>query len=156
MKYMSYQFFILFGLTALGWGVGAWYVAGLRRSVRLLYGSGEIGNGNSQAELIRRLVRLEAGMSNVQPRLDRMETVAGRCIQKVGFVRFNPFQDTGGDNSFILVLLDAENTGVMISSLFGREGVRVYGKAVEQGRTKYQLSEEEKAALAQTVAKTAV
>src|SRR3989344_8480086 len=43
-------------------------------------------------------------------------------IQKVGLVRFNPFKDTGGDQSFILSLIDGNNTGVIISGLYSRSG----------------------------------
>lgn len=105
------------------------------------------------AETIRRLSRLEAQLEELQPRLAHTEAVADMSVQKVGFVRFNPFHDTGGDNSFILVLLDSKNTGVMVSSLFAREGVRIYGKAIDHGRSKHQLSEEEKAALEKTMKK---
>ncbi len=69
-------------------------------------------------------------------------------IQKVGLVRFNPFKDTGGDQSFILALIDAESTGVVISSLHTRTGTRWYAKGVVRGEgIEYALSEEEKKAL---------
>jgi hypothetical protein len=63
--------------------------------------------------------------------------------QKVGFVRFNPFGDTGGSISFVLALLDADNNGFVVSSLHGREGNRVYAKEVTKGTSKSQLTEEE-------------
>lgn len=70
-------------------------------------------------------------------------------IQKVGLVRFNPFNDTGGDQSFILSLVDSENTGVVISSLHTRAGTRWYAKRVERGKgMDYQLSNEETKAIA--------
>lgn len=69
-------------------------------------------------------------------------------IQKVGVVRFNPFKDTGGDQSFILSLVDANNTGVIISSLYSRSGTRWYAKSVVGGKAvEHELSEEEKKAL---------
>jgi len=43
-------------------------------------------------------------------------------IQKIGLVRFNPFKDTGGDQSFILSLVDGNDTGVIISGLYARGG----------------------------------
>lgn len=149
----SYQFFILLGLLIVSWGVGAWYLSGLQKKVRKLYGGVEMAGDDMHAEVVRRLSRLEAQLEELRPRLQYAEQVAGVSLQKIGFVRFNPFQDTGGDNSFILVLLDAENTGVMVSSLFAREGVRIYGKQINRGRSRHQLSAEEKAALEETMSK---
>jgi len=69
-------------------------------------------------------------------------------IQKVGLVRFNPFKDTGGDQSFILSLIDGNNTGVIISGLYSRAGTRWYAKKVLEGKAvEHELSEEEKKAL---------
>lgn len=69
-------------------------------------------------------------------------------IQKVGLVRFNPFKDTGGDQSFILSLIDGNDTGVIISGLYSRSGARWYAKKIVNGKaTEYELSEEEKKAL---------
>lgn len=69
-------------------------------------------------------------------------------IQKVGLVRFNPFKDTGGDQSFILSLVDGNNTGVIISGLYSRSGTRWYAKRVSQGKgVDHVLSDEEKKAL---------
>lgn len=148
---MTYPFFILLGLVIASWGVGAWHIGVLEKRVKKLYGGFEMAGDDMQGEIVRRLRRLEAQLEEVRPRLARVESVADMSVQKVGFVRFNPFHDTGGDNSFILVLLDSENTGVMVSSLFAREGVRIYGKQIDRGRSKYQLSEEEKAALEETM-----
>lgn len=69
-------------------------------------------------------------------------------IQKVGLLRFNPFRDTGGDQSFILALVDAHNTGVIISGLHTRTGTRWYAKHVIHGKgEEYALSSEEEKAL---------
>lgn len=69
-------------------------------------------------------------------------------IQKVGLLRFNPFKDTGGDQSFILSLVDNDNTGVIISALYSRSGTRWYAKRVKSGKgVEVDLSQEEKKAL---------
>lgn len=69
-------------------------------------------------------------------------------VQKIGLVRFNPFKDTGGEQSFILALTDSSDTGVIISGLYSRTGTRWYAKKVNQGKgVEYELSEEEKKAL---------
>lgn len=69
-------------------------------------------------------------------------------IQKIGLLRFNPFKDTGGDQSFILSLVDGNDTGVIISGLYSRSGTRWYAKRIVKGKAlEHELSEEEKTAL---------
>ncbi len=69
-------------------------------------------------------------------------------IQKIGLVRFNPFKDTGGDQSFILSLVDGNDTGVIISGLYARSGTRWYAKRINKGKSaEHELSDEEKKAL---------
>jgi hypothetical protein len=76
-----------------------------------------------------------------------LEAAGRRAIQRVGLVRFNPFEDTGGNQSFALALTDAAGTGFIVSSLHSRTGTRVYAKAVADGRSDGALSDEEIEAL---------
>lgn len=81
-------------------------------------------------------------------RCDKIEKDNLLHIQKIGLLRFNPFKDTGGDQSFILVFVDANNTGVVISGLYARSGSRWYAKRVVEGKgLEHELSEEEKKAI---------
>lgn len=68
-------------------------------------------------------------------------------IQRVGLVKFNPFNETGGEHSFSLALLDGNKNGIIITSLHTRERTRLYLKDVLKGKTKTDLSGEEKKAL---------
>jgi hypothetical protein len=69
-------------------------------------------------------------------------------LQKIGLVRFNPFADTGGSQSFTVALLDNENSGVVMTSLYARMGNRWYIKIVEDGKgIGYELSKEETEAI---------
>ncbi len=76
-----------------------------------------------------------------------LESDAQHAFRRVGLVRFNPFEDTGGNQSFALALLDANGDGFVISSLHARVGTRVYAKALSGGRSETQLSQEEEEAL---------
>lgn len=81
-------------------------------------------------------------------RCDNIEKDGLLHIQKIGLLRFNPFKDTGGDQSFILSLIDANNTGVVITALYSRSGTRWYAKKVVKGKGfEHELSEEEKKSL---------
>ena len=76
-----------------------------------------------------------------------LEDISKITLQKTGVVRFNPFNEMGGNQSFVIALLDGKNNGFVISSLFGKEGNRVYTKPVKAGKSEYSLSSEEKKAI---------
>jgi hypothetical protein len=64
-------------------------------------------------------------------------------IQKVGVVRFNPFDDVGGNQSFSIALLDGKDDGIVITSLYLKEGNRVFAKPIRGGKSQFNLSKEE-------------
>lgn len=64
-------------------------------------------------------------------------------IQKVSMFRFNPFNETGGDNSFTICLLDGNANGIVMTGLHTREKTRMYAKQIVNGKSKYELSREE-------------
>jgi len=74
------------------------------------------------------------------------------AFQKIGLVRFNPFEDTGGNQSFAIALLDANDDGVIVSSLHARSETRIYAKALNAGRADAALSDEEAEALQRATA----
>jgi hypothetical protein len=76
-----------------------------------------------------------------------LEAAGRRSIQRVGLVRFNPFEDTGGNQSFALALIDGQRDGIVVSSLHSRTGTRVYAKAISGGQSDGALSDEEREAL---------
>ena len=57
--------------------------------------------------------------------------------------RFNPFSEIGGDQSFAFALLDGKNNGFVVTSFYTKEGNRVYGKPIKNGKSQYALSQEE-------------
>ena len=93
-------------------------------------------NLQSVAEVSRSLDGLDA-------RTTALESSGQLAFSRVGLVRFNPFEDTGGNQSFALALLDAREDGFVISSLHSRSATRFYAKAVAGGRPEATLSDEE-------------
>ncbi|PIP52221.1 hypothetical protein COW80_00070 [Candidatus Beckwithbacteria bacterium CG22_combo_CG10-13_8_21_14_all_01_47_9] len=80
--------------------------------------------------------------------LKKLDSKSLGFIQKIGFVRFNPFNQTGGDQSFCLALLDAKANGFVLSSLHSRESTRFYAKTVKEGGGDgHELSKEERQAV---------
>lgn len=77
-----------------------------------------------------------------------------RSVQGVGVVRFNPFKDAGGGNqSFAVALLNEDGDGVVLSSLYTRDRVSVYAKPIEKNASSFELTTEEKEALAKATKK---
>ena len=72
---------------------------------------------------------------------------------RVASVRFRAFEDMGGDLSYAVALLDANNDGVIFSSIFAREDSRSYIKPIKNGSSDYPLSDEEKDVLKEAMAK---
>ncbi|EKE16051.1 MAG: hypothetical protein ACD_11C00053G0010 [uncultured bacterium] len=80
---------------------------------------------------------------------NQIHTLSMKSLHKFSVIRFNPFKDIGGNQSFVVALLDGKNSGVVISSLHTKDGTRVYSKPIKKGVCEeYQLTEEEIKAIA--------
>jgi len=103
-----------------------------------------------EAYLAEQEARLDALSGTSQAHDERMggaEEIGRRAVQHVGVVRYNPFEDTGSNQSFALAMLDADGNGVIVSSLHSRQQTRVYLKEITGGQSEAQLSGEETEAL---------
>ncbi len=97
-------------------------------------------------EVLRQVISFEQDIDKIKDKLSDIETVGLRHVQKVELLRYNPYDDTGGDQSFTLVLLDKKGDGVVLTSLHARSGTRVFAKPIKEGKSlKHRLSEEEQA-----------
>ena len=86
-------------------------------------------------------------MEKLNDRCNGLRDQLKDCVQKVGVVRFNAFDDTGSDLSYSVALLDERKDGVVFSSIFGRDENRCYAKPIKAGKSDYALSKEELEAL---------
>jgi len=141
-------YLLLFVLTAWLGGLTYYWYRLKKNYMTLTRG----GNKKTLDEILSNLMQSEQktkeDIAKIVARCDRIEKDEGYHIQKIGLLRFNPFKDTGGDQSFILALVDAHDTGVIITALYSRSGTRWYTKRLVKGRsTEHELSEEEKKAL---------
>jgi hypothetical protein len=96
---------------------------------------------------LEKVFKVERELDELAARQAVVEAGARRAFQRVGIVRFNPFEDTGGNQSFAVALLDAHGDGFVLSSLHSRLGTRVYAKVVAGGKAEATLSTEEAEAL---------
>ena len=84
---------------------------------------------------------------SIDGQINHMERNILQCIQKVGIVRYNAFENVGSDLSFSIALLDSHEDGLVISSIYARDNSTMYAKPVSSGKSKYALSAEEIQAL---------
>ena len=115
----------------------------------------KLGNGSNLETMIKdyidKVEKVDKKNSEVLEYCDRLDNKIVKCIQKVGMVRYNAFEDTGSDLCFAIALLDFEDTGVVINGIYSREMSNIYAKQIENGKSINKLSEEEIQAL-QTIA----
>jgi hypothetical protein len=97
--------------------------------------------------LNRTMTAHQQQISTLEKRSDATEKIVAAHAGNVGMVRFNPFNDTGGDQSFSIAWVDTHANGVVLSSLHNRTGTRVYAKPVTKGDSSHNLTEEERQAI---------
>lgn len=94
-------------------------------------------------EVVDDNTKLKSEIKSVKKILEVSEKEAQKHLQKLGLVRYNPFEETGGDHSFTLSLLDNNDNGVLLTGLHTRERTRIYIKDITEGKSKLELSKEE-------------
>ena len=102
---------------------------------------------------LERVESLEEGEEITRAALNAIKDNLKITYQKTGLVKYDAFREMSGALSYSLALLDKENNGVLISSMYSREGCYTYAKEIIKGESKINLSEEEAEALKQAVAK---
>ena len=115
----------------------------------------ELFSGTKGKDLEKVIMLNKTNISNIDEEIkdiykitSKIQDLSLKGLHKSGLIRFNPFRDIGGDQSFSLALLDGNDDGIVISSIYSREGVRVYAKSIHSGTSEvHQLTEEEKRAI---------
>jgi len=102
-------------------------------------------------EILKQFKDLEKKVKETSQTLEILRKDSKLHIQKLGLVRYNPFSNVGGDQSFSIALLNNNNDGIIITSLYAQDSNRVYSKSIKNGKSEYSLSEEEKRAISKAV-----
>jgi hypothetical protein len=106
--------------------------------------------GNLEAMLTDHVLHMRDTAAQVETlarQVGQLERAGRLCLQHVAILRFNPFHDTGSDQSFAIVLADADGNGIVLSSLHARDATRVYAKPLQAWESAYSLAGEEKDAI---------
>jgi len=83
------------------------------------------------------------GLETMMTEQAAIRNIQSNTIQKIGFIKYNAFENIGNDLSFALTLLDGNNNGICISSIYGRNESRIFSKPIVKGKSLVSLSQEE-------------
>lgn len=125
-----------------------WQIMSLNKLRKIFFASNQALDLESVIKkLEQQLAEANDRQSFLENALKQLKLDFGFAVQKVGVVRFNPFGDGGGNFSFTIALLDAHNSGVVITSMHGREQNRIYTKKLDDGTCSTKLTDEEEKAI---------
>jgi hypothetical protein len=145
---MESQFSDLFPVVVLG--LTLWLIGLSVFVYRVFAHYKKLGKGVKAGNLVKVLEKVfesetacKKDLEQIELEVKELRSRAMGHVQKVGLVRFNPFDEIGGDQSFCLSLLDEKDDGFVISCLHARDRTRVYAKPVVKGESEYELSKDE-------------
>jgi hypothetical protein len=118
-----------------------------RRVDALTRGSDAASLEEVLASHLQRVHEVGRSIEKVEARTAVLERDLPLSLARVGLVRYNPFEDTGGNQSFALAVIDGSGDGFVVSSLHSRAATRIYAKAIARGKSEGALSGEETEAL---------
>ena len=111
----------------------------------------KLGTGKDIGEdlnnYMERIIELEQALSETHSYCKQLENKMKDCIQKIGVVRYNAYNDAGNDLSFAVALLDEKNNGIVFNGIYSREMSNIYAKPIADGRCEYNITKEENEAL---------
>lgn len=162
---VEFLLFLALGLIVVWLITLEWRLLRFTRTLRLVF-AGRAGADLEQMlrDYLARMDRTDQTLANLSRnndqtlaaldnRMGALERQAPLNLQHVGVIRFNPYADKGGDQSFAIAVLDDRGDGVVLNGLHARDFSRVYAKPVVGGNSTYKLTEEEKEAINRAMAK---
>jgi hypothetical protein len=138
-------FFVLTGIILL---IGViWVIVTEKRLKRFFLGKKAKDLEDVITTLEQEINKLNKARDNIEKEINTINTKLKKSIRGLETIRFNPFPDQGSNQSFAIGMLNEENDGLVISSLYSRERMSVFAKPIKNGQSEYELSAEEKKAL---------
>ncbi len=98
-------------------------------------------------DISKQVENLKNTQIEINNHLITVDSRLNKSIRKVETVRFNPFLDAGGNQSFAISFINDEGNGVVLSSLYARDRMSIFAKPITGGKSEFELSSEEKEVL---------
>lgn len=141
------QFFLFILLGALALVNIIWIFKTEKRLKRFFLGKKAKDLEDTIIFLESEINYLDKAKKNTEIELKEINKKLKQSIRGLETIRFNPFPDQGSNQSFAIGLLNEEKNGVVLSSLYSRERMSIFAKPIKNGKSDYELTEEEKEAL---------
>ena len=126
----------------------------MKKRYRQMMAGAEGGNLERMiAEHMELAERISNERQEFQREIERLDDKLAKALTRVSVVRFDAFDQTGNDLSYCIALLDAENNGLVLSGIFGRDEARTYVKPIVNGDSTYKLTREEEQAVREAMKK---
>ena len=143
--FLHIVFFIFVSITILFGAV--WVIITEKRLKRFFLGKKAKDLEDTIISLERDLAELSKAKNTMQKDIATINAKLRKSICGLETIRFNPFPDQGSNQSFAIGMLNEENDGLVISSLYSRERMSIFAKPVKNGKSEYELTTEEKEVL---------
>jgi hypothetical protein len=145
---LEITFFVLVGISFIFILLGAiWIISTEKRLKRFFVGKKAKDLEDTIVALEQNIDKLNKVKDNVEKEIVSINNKIKKSIRGLETIRFNPFPDQGGNQSFAIGMLNEEGDGLVISSLYSRERMSVFAKPIKNGKSEYELSTEERDAL---------
>ncbi len=142
---LEIAFFILAGIFIL---LGAiWAIITEKRLRKFFLGKKAQNLEDTIFTLENDIAKLKKAKENIEKDIGVINAKLKKSIRGLETIRFNPFPDQGSNQSFAIGMLNEEDDGLVISSLYSRERMSIFVKPIKAGKSEYELTNEEKEAL---------
>jgi len=141
---------LVYAVVVFLWlGILTYFVWEQRNFLRSLFPkTGERDIRKKFEEVLKALEDFKGELKRTEVDLAKLKEEGLLHISRLWLMRYNPYGDTGGDQSFTIALLNEKGSGVVVTSLHARSTTRVFAKPIVEGKSiKYHLSKEEEAAI---------
>ncbi|MBP9851393.1 MAG: DUF4446 family protein [Candidatus Pacebacteria bacterium] len=138
-------FFVLLGILAIAQAF--WAFRTERRLKRFFLGKKAKDLEDTITLLQADIAKLTSARDQAEKDIELINKKLEKSIRGLEVIRFNPFPDQGGNQSFAIGLLNEVGDGVVLSSLYSRERMSIFAKPVKAGKSEFELSDEEKEVL---------
>lgn len=138
-------FFILTGTIIIGQMI--WIFKTENRLKRFFLGKKAKDLEDTINSMQNEISKLQSQTKNAENELITINQKLKKSIRGLDTIRFNPFPDQGSNQSFAIGMMNEEGNGVVISSLYSRERMSVFAKPIKNGKSEFELTEEEKEVL---------
>lgn len=140
---------ILFSISILIALINVYYTIRLKKKYEKL--DIDLATGEKLSDILKKYIEQMDELNNKDNQIidycNKLNQKLRKSITKIGLVKYSLYNTTKHDLSFALALLDKENDGVVINSVYGIDSSNVYCKLITRGNSKNKLSEEEQEAL---------